>query len=81
VLNLSGKALVQYGRGRAVANAGVAKSVNIEDTTVEDFDRLFTVNVHLPFFLVQQTLPILGNGSSIVLNRESFTKNHRRFNV
>jgi 3-oxoacyl-[acyl-carrier protein] reductase len=49
-----------------VANAGVAKSANIEDTTVEDFDRLFAVNVRSPFFLVQQTLPILGNGSSIV---------------
>src|SRR5256885_14433262 len=49
-----------------VANAGVSKSANIEDTTVEDFDRLFAVNVRSPFFLVQQTLPILGKGSSIV---------------
>jgi NAD(P)-dependent dehydrogenase (short-subunit alcohol dehydrogenase family) len=49
-----------------VANAGVTKSANIEDTTVEDFDRLFAVNVRSPFFLVQQTLPILRNGSSIV---------------
>ena len=49
-----------------VANAGVAKAANIEDTTVDDFDRLFAVNVRSPFFLIQQTLPILGNGSSIV---------------
>jgi 3-oxoacyl-[acyl-carrier protein] reductase len=49
-----------------VVNAGVAKSANIENTTVEDFDRLFAVNVRAPFFLVQQTLPILGKGSSIV---------------
>jgi 3-oxoacyl-[acyl-carrier protein] reductase len=49
-----------------VANAGVGKSANIEDTTVEDFDRLFAVNVRAPFFLIQQTLPILGNGSSVV---------------
>src|SRR6202166_1836581 len=49
-----------------VANAGVAKSASIEDTTVEDFDRLFAVNVRSPFFLIQQTLPILGNGSSII---------------
>src|SRR5580692_4258026 len=40
-----------------VANAGVAKSAKIEDTTVEDFDRLFAVNVRSPFFLIQQTLP------------------------
>ncbi len=50
-----------------VANAGIAKSASIEDTTVEDFDRLFAVNVRAPFFLVQQLLPILGSGSSVIL--------------
>jgi 3-oxoacyl-[acyl-carrier protein] reductase len=50
-----------------VANAGVAKAAVIEETTVEDFDRLFAVNVRAPFFLVQQLLPILHEGSSIVL--------------
>jgi 3-oxoacyl-[acyl-carrier protein] reductase len=50
-----------------VANAGISKSATIEDTTIEDFDRLFAVNVRAPFFLVQQLLPILSKGSSIVL--------------
>jgi NAD(P)-dependent dehydrogenase (short-subunit alcohol dehydrogenase family) len=50
-----------------VANAGIAKAATIEDTTVEDFDKLFAVNVRGPFFLVQQLLPILGSGASIVL--------------
>jgi 3-oxoacyl-[acyl-carrier protein] reductase len=50
-----------------VANAGTSKSATIAETTVEDFDRLFAVNVRGPFFLVQQLLPILGKGSSIVL--------------
>ncbi len=50
-----------------VANAGVSKAAPIEETTVEDFDRLFAVNVRAPFFLVQQLLPILGEGSSVVL--------------
>jgi 3-oxoacyl-[acyl-carrier protein] reductase len=50
-----------------VASAGVSKSATIEDTTIEDFDRLFAVNVRAPFFLVQQLLPILSKGSSIVL--------------
>ncbi|HUC17889.1 MAG TPA: SDR family oxidoreductase [Acetobacteraceae bacterium] len=50
-----------------VANAGTSKAVTIEETTVEDFDRLFAVNVRAPFFLVQQLLPILGNGSSVIL--------------
>ena len=50
-----------------VANAGIAKNATIEDTTVEDFDSLFAVNVRAPFFLVQQLLPILSAGSSVVL--------------
>jgi NAD(P)-dependent dehydrogenase (short-subunit alcohol dehydrogenase family) len=50
-----------------VANAGISNAVPIEDTSVEDFDRLFAVNVRAPFFLVQQLLPILHEGSSIVL--------------
>jgi 3-oxoacyl-[acyl-carrier protein] reductase len=49
-----------------VANAGISKAATIEETTVEDFDKLFAVNVRGPFFLVQQLLPILSKGSSIV---------------
>ena len=45
----------------------MSKAATIEDTTVEDFDRLFAVNVRAPFFLVQQLLPILHEGSCIVL--------------
>jgi 3-oxoacyl-[acyl-carrier protein] reductase len=50
-----------------VANAGVSKSATIEDTTIEDFDNLFAVNVRAPFFLVQQLLPAIPRGGSIVL--------------
>ena len=50
-----------------VANAGISKAASIEDTTVEDFDNLFAVNVRAPFFLVQQLLPVLGQGSSVIL--------------
>jgi 3-oxoacyl-[acyl-carrier protein] reductase len=50
-----------------VANAGVSKAVALEDTSVEDFDRLFAINVRAPFFLVQQLLPTLSSGSSVVL--------------
>src|SRR5580704_2874892 len=49
-----------------VANAGISKAATIEDTTVEDFDKQFAVNVRAPFFLVQQLLPIMSKGSSIV---------------
>jgi NAD(P)-dependent dehydrogenase (short-subunit alcohol dehydrogenase family) len=50
-----------------VANAGISKAATIEETTVEDFDRLFAVNVRAPFFLVQQLLPILGRGACVIL--------------
>jgi 3-oxoacyl-[acyl-carrier protein] reductase len=49
-----------------VLNAGVSKAARIADYTVEDFDNLFATNVRGPFFLVQQLLPVLGEGSSIV---------------
>ena len=50
-----------------VANAGISKTATIEETTVEDFDDLFAVNVRAPYFLVQQLLPTMSKGSSIVL--------------
>jgi len=50
-----------------VANAGVSKAATIEEMTVQDFDKLFAVNVRAPFFLVQQLLPIMHEGSSMVL--------------
>lgn len=50
-----------------VANAGISKAARIEDHTIEDFDNLFATNVRSPFFLVQQLLPILGEGSNIIV--------------
>jgi 3-oxoacyl-[acyl-carrier protein] reductase len=50
-----------------VLNAGISKAARIADYTVEEFDNLFATNVRGPFFLVQQLLPILGEGSSIVV--------------
>jgi NAD(P)-dependent dehydrogenase (short-subunit alcohol dehydrogenase family) len=49
-----------------VANAGISRPSTIENTTVAEFDELFAVNVRAPFFVVQQLLPILAEGSSIV---------------
>jgi 3-oxoacyl-[acyl-carrier protein] reductase len=50
-----------------VLNAGISKSALIADYTLEDFDSLFATNVRGPFFLVQHLLPVLGEGSSIVV--------------
>lgn len=50
-----------------VLNAGVTKAATIREHTVADFDNLFATNVRGPFFLVQQLLTTLGEGSSIVV--------------
>jgi 3-oxoacyl-[acyl-carrier protein] reductase len=50
-----------------VASAGVTKEASIEDTTVDDFDELFAMNVRAPYFLVQQLMPAMCKGSSVVL--------------
>ena len=50
-----------------VLNAGISKAARLADLTVEDFDSLFDTNVRGPFFLVQQLLPVLGEGSNIVV--------------
>jgi 3-oxoacyl-[acyl-carrier protein] reductase len=50
-----------------VLNAGISKAARVADYTVEDFDNLFATNVRGPFFLVQQLLPILSEGSSVIV--------------
>jgi NAD(P)-dependent dehydrogenase (short-subunit alcohol dehydrogenase family) len=50
-----------------VLNAGVSKAARIPDYTAADFDNLFATNVRGPFLLVQQLLPILGEGSNITV--------------
>jgi NAD(P)-dependent dehydrogenase (short-subunit alcohol dehydrogenase family) len=50
-----------------VLNAGISKSALIADYTLEDFDSLFATNVRGPFFLVQQLVPVLGEGSSVIV--------------
>ena len=50
-----------------VSNAGISKVGTIKDHTAEDFDNLFATNVRSPFFLVQHLLPVLGEGSNIIV--------------
>jgi len=49
-----------------VNNAGVGTFSPIDEQSVEEFDRLFAVNVRSPYFLVQQLLPLLTEGSSVI---------------
>ncbi|MFD0682756.1 MULTISPECIES: SDR family oxidoreductase [unclassified Paenibacillus] len=49
-----------------VNNAGGALMKTIEQTTEQAFDELAAVNVKAPFFLIQQALPRLRDGGSII---------------
>lgn len=50
------------------ANAGGGKPLPLEETTEDFFDKTFAVNVKGVLFTVQTMLPILKEGSSIILN-------------
>jgi 3-oxoacyl-[acyl-carrier protein] reductase len=49
-----------------VSNAGISSADTIETLSVKEFDNLFAVNVRAPYFLVQQLLPIMSEGGTIV---------------
>src|ERR1700680_1068920 len=50
-----------------VLNAGISKSARIADYTVEDFDNLFAADVRGSFCPVKHLVPVLGEGSSVVV--------------
>jgi bifunctional oxygenase/reductase len=49
-----------------VNNAGVMGGVKPEDTTPEQFDRIFAVNAKAPFFVIQRALANMPDGARIV---------------
>jgi NAD(P)-dependent dehydrogenase (short-subunit alcohol dehydrogenase family) len=49
------------------ANAGVGDMLPLGEITEEHFDRIFNINVRGTLFTVQKALPLLRNGSSIIL--------------
>ncbi|WP_444971344.1 SDR family oxidoreductase [Streptomyces sp. SAI-25] len=49
-----------------VNNAGVMGGVKPEDTTPEQFDRIFAVNAKAPFFIIQRALANIPDGGRIV---------------
>ncbi|UKB78135.1 SDR family oxidoreductase [Chryseobacterium sp. MEBOG07] len=50
------------------ANAGYGKFVPVEYVDENQFDELFNVLVKGPFFTVQQMLPLMKRGSSVIFN-------------
>jgi 3-oxoacyl-[acyl-carrier protein] reductase len=49
-----------------VNNAAVAPQIALDQTTVEEFDRIFAINVRAPFFIVQRALPLMPDGGRII---------------
>jgi NAD(P)-dependent dehydrogenase (short-subunit alcohol dehydrogenase family) len=49
-------------------NVGISVGGGIADTTVEQWDRSFAVNVRAHFLIVQAALPLLSDGSAIVFS-------------
>ncbi|HZB64370.1 MAG TPA: SDR family NAD(P)-dependent oxidoreductase [Nitrososphaeraceae archaeon] len=50
------------------ANAGIIQFAPLGKISTEHFDKLFSINVKGLLFTVQKALPILQDGSSIILN-------------
>ena len=50
------------------ANAGIIQFAPLRKISTEHFDKLFSINVKGLLFTVQKALPILQDGSSIILN-------------
>ncbi|MEK9498288.1 SDR family oxidoreductase [Photorhabdus sp. P32] len=49
-------------------NAGIVTSHKLEEESEEGFDRLMSINLKGPFFLLQSMLPLLARPSSIILS-------------
>ncbi|HEX7816575.1 glucose 1-dehydrogenase [Dyella sp.] len=63
-------ARVGHERGKidiVFANAGISESATIGEIDEAHFERLFTTNVKGVVFTVQKALPLMGDGSTIVL--------------
>ncbi|KAF2002045.1 NAD(P)-binding protein [Amniculicola lignicola CBS 123094] len=50
-----------------IPNAGIMPMRSIENTTEEDWDSCYNINVKGPYFLVQKAVPHMAPGSSIIL--------------
>lgn len=49
-----------------VNNAAVAPQITVHETTPEEFDRIFAINVRAPFFIIQRALPLMPDGGRVI---------------
>jgi 3-oxoacyl-[acyl-carrier protein] reductase len=67
--NLTDQLKIKRGDGKIdilVNNAGVAAYSPFAETTSEEFDKLFNVNVKSLFFITQKLLPFIADGGRII---------------
>ncbi|GLY99031.1 SDR family oxidoreductase [Actinoplanes sp. NBRC 103695] len=65
---LAGQIEETFGRLDAVfLNAGITDSLSFEATTEEVYDAIFAANAKGPYFTLQRLLPLLAEGSGVVL--------------
>jgi 3-oxoacyl-[acyl-carrier protein] reductase len=50
-----------------IPNAGISIMSSVEQTSEEDFDLTYNLNVKGPYFLVQKALPYMSSGAHVVL--------------
>jgi 3-oxoacyl-[acyl-carrier protein] reductase len=58
-----------------IANAGVLPMKDLENTTEQDFDKTFALNVKGPYFLCQKAAPHMPKGSHIITISSSLCHN------
>lgn len=68
IVRLVEEVVAHYGRiDVVVSNAGIEHFAPLQDITVEDFDRIFAVNVRGQLLVVQQAVPHMQAGGAIAL--------------
>lgn len=62
-----------------INNAGMALNSPFEETTQEDFDKIFSINVKTPFVLCQKVLPFLRKSSHATIINISSVVGHKGY--
>ena len=74
VHRLVSDAIDTFGRIDVLVNAaGIIKSGNIENTTLDDWDKMMNINLRSAFYLIQRCIPYLEATTGNVVNVSSVT--------